>query len=77
MGQYYYNTQVDSLGTVYRFSYFDGTLLGPFSEGRFGGINFLTEQPRNESKDKKDTCRRYKKVKLIDNLSMNTSHNHS
>lgn len=75
--KYYYDAQVDSLGRKYRFSYFDGTLLGPFSEGRFGGLNFgLTNNLEMKVRDKKDTTAgATKKIKLIDNLSLNSSYN--
>jgi hypothetical protein len=75
--KYYYDTQVDSLGSVYRFSYFDGTLLGPFSEGRFGGLNFgLQNNLEMKVRDKKDTTEgATKKIKLIDNFSLNSSYN--
>ncbi len=76
-GGSYYNTQIDSLGNVYRFSYFDGSLLGPYSEGKFGGINFgLQNNFEMKVRDKKDTTEgATKKVRLIDNLSINSSYN--
>lgn len=75
--QYYYTTQVDTLGNTYRFSYFDGTVIGAFSEGRFGGINFgLQNNLEMKVRDKKDTAQgATKKVKLLDNLSINSSYN--
>lgn len=75
--QYYYDTQVDSIGNSYRFSYFDGTLLGPFSEGRFGGLSFgLQNNLEMKVRDKKDTTEgATKKVKIIDNLALNSSYN--
>jgi LPS-assembly protein len=75
--KYYYNTQVDTIGNVYRFSYFDGTMLGPYSEGRFGGITFgLQNNLEMKVRDKKDTTAgATKKVKLIDNFSLNSSYN--
>ncbi len=75
--KYYYDTQVDSLGRKYRFSYFDGSLLGPFSEGRFGGLNFgLQNNLEMKVRDKKDTTAgATRKIKLIDNFALNSAYN--
>lgn len=77
-GKDYYYTQVDSLGHSYRFSYYDGTLLGAFSPGKFGGINFgLQNNLEMKVKDKSDSSAAgaTKKIKLIDNFAINSSYN--
>ncbi|MES2648361.1 MAG: putative LPS assembly protein LptD [Bacteroidota bacterium] len=75
--KYFYNAQVDSTGRTYRFSKFDGSLLGPFSEGRFGGLNFgLQNNLEMKVRDKNDTTAgATKKIKLIDNFSLNSAYN--
>jgi LPS-assembly protein len=75
--QYWYNAQIDSLGETYRFSYFDGTLLGPFSEGKFGGVNFgIQNNLEMKTRDRSDTSgETFKKVRLIDNLSITSAYN--
>lgn len=53
----YYRTQIDSQGNTFRFSYYDGTLFGPFSEGTFGGISFgLDNNIEMKLRSKKDTA---------------------
>lgn len=73
----YYNAVVDSTGEVYRFSHYDGSVIGAFSEGKFGGLNFgLQNNLEMKVRDKNDTTGTgTKKVKLIDNLSINSSYN--
>jgi hypothetical protein len=77
-GKDYYTTQVDSLGNTYRFSHYDGSLLGAFSSGKFGGINFgLQNSLEMKVKNKKDSTGESptKKVKLIDNFAINSAYN--
>jgi hypothetical protein len=73
----YYNTQVDSFGHVYRFSKYAGNIVSPFSEGKFGGLTFgLQNNLEMKVKDKKDTTEgATKKLKLIDNFSLNSGYN--
>jgi len=75
--QYHYSTQVDTNGTVLRFSQFDGGVLGSFSEGNYGGITFgIDNVLEMKVKDKSDTSSKAtKKVKLLDGFGINSSYN--
>ena len=73
----YYQTQIDTSGRTFRFSYYEGTLYGPFSEGEFGGISFgLDNNLEMKVKSKKDTTDGgIKKVRLIDGFGINGGYN--
>jgi hypothetical protein len=73
----YYSTQIDTTGRQYRFSYYEGTIFGPFSEGKFGGIGFgLDNNLEAKLRDKTDTSGdAEKRVKLIDGFGFNGSYN--
>ena len=73
----YYQTQIDTSGRTFRFSYYEGTLYGPFSEGEFGGISFgLDNNLEMKVKSKKDTTEGgIKKVRLIDGFGINGGYN--
>jgi LPS-assembly protein len=73
----YYTTQVDSIGNRYRFSYYDGTIFGPFGEGQFGGISFgLDNNIEAKVRSKKDTADGgIKKIRLIDGFGFNGGYN--
>lgn len=73
----YYTTQVDSIGNKYRFSYYDGTIFGPFGEGQFGGISFgLDNNIEAKVRSKKDTTDGgIKKIRLIDGFGFNGGYN--
>lgn len=75
--RYYRNVQTDTLGNIARYSQFEGGILGPFSEGRFGGIGFGVENLLEmKVRNKKDTSDGgTKKVKLIDGFGFNGSYN--
>jgi hypothetical protein len=75
--QNYYAVQVDTTGRSYRFSYYDGTMFGPFGEGKFGGLSFgLDNNLEAKIRSKKDTAEGgIKKVKLIDGFGFNGSYN--
>lgn len=80
--RYYYNTRVDTAGHVVRFSQFDGGIIGPFSEGIFGGINFGIDnvlEMKVKDKHNLDTSAtsktKYKKIKLLDGFGFNSSYN--
>ena len=46
----YYSTQIDTTGREFRFSYYEGAIFGPFSEGEYGGIGFgIDNNDRNEN----------------------------
>jgi LPS-assembly protein len=76
-GSSYYTTQIDSTGERYQFSRYEGSVIGAFSPGKFGGLNFgLQNNLEMKVKDKNDTTGTgSRKVKLIDNLSINSSYN--
>ncbi len=73
----YYSTQIDTTGRQYRFSYYEGTIFGPFSEGKFGGIGFgIDNNIEAKLRDKTDTSGdATKKVKLLDGFGFNGSYN--
>lgn len=82
--RYYYNVKVDTfLGKnrtdphFQRFSYFDGTIYGPPSEGIFGGIGFgIDNNIEAKVRSKKDTANGgLKKIKLIDGFGFTSSYN--
>jgi LPS-assembly protein len=77
-GQYYYSTQADTTGRLFRFSQFDGTSYGPFAEGRFGGISFgLDNNIEMKVRSKSDTSESgTKKIKLIDGFGISSSYNY-
>ena len=76
-GKTYYNTQIDTFKRVARFSVYDGSIYGPFSEGRFGGLNFgIDNNLQMKVRNKKDTGETsLKKVSLLDGFSINGSYN--
>jgi lipopolysaccharide assembly outer membrane protein LptD (OstA) len=73
----FYQTQVDSAGNQYRFSYYDGTIFGPFSEGEFGGIGFgIDNNIELKVRSKKDTTDGgIKKIRLLDGFGFNGGYN--
>ncbi len=73
----YYTTQVDTNKNKYRFSYYDGTIFGPFGEGEFGGISFgLDNNLEAKVRSKKDTSEGgIKKIRLIDGFGFNGGYN--
>ncbi|HUR11301.1 MAG TPA: putative LPS assembly protein LptD, partial [Flavitalea sp.] len=73
----YYETQVDETGRTYRFSYYDGSIFGPFSEGTFGGIGFgVDNNIEMKTRSKKDTTNGgIRKVRLLDGFGFNGSYN--
>jgi LPS-assembly protein len=75
---YYYSSQADSTGRLFRFSEFDGSSYGPFGEGRFGGISFgLDNNIEMKVRSKTDTSNGgTKKVKLIDGFGVTSSYNY-
>ena len=75
---YYYSTQVDTSGRVYRFSKFDGGAVGgAFSEGEFGGMGFgIDNLLEMKVRDKKDTTEEgFKKIKLIEGFGVTSNYN--
>lgn len=73
----YYVTQIDTSGRQFRFSYYEGSVFGPFSEGRFGGIGFgIDNNIEAKIRSKTDTSAEgIKKVRLIDGFGFNGNYN--
>ena len=70
--------QVDSTGRMEPYTIFEGGIYGSTGRGAAGNISFsLSNNLEMKVADLKDTTAtaKYKKVKLIDNLSLNTSYN--
>ena len=76
-GNTYYDTQIDTSKRFARFSVYEGSVYGPFSEGKFGGLNFgIDNNIQMKVRNKKDTTEdAVKKVSLLDGLSINGSYN--
>jgi len=76
-GNTYYNTQIDTFKRVARFSVYEGSIYGPFSEGKFGGLNFgIDNNLQMKVRSKKDTSEEgIKKISLLDGFSINGSYN--
>lgn len=75
--KFWYSTQVDTFGNVRRYSIHERGVFGPFSEGKFGGLNFvLDNNVQMKVRNRKDTSAgAVKKVTLIDGFSISTSYN--
>lgn len=74
----YYAVQIDTTGRQYRFSYYDGTIFGPFSEGKYGGIGFgIDNNIEAKVKNRKDTAADApdEKIRLIDGFGFNGGYN--
>lgn len=78
--KYFKSVQVDTNGNVYRYSQLSSGLLGGFSEGRFGGINFgvdnlleMKVKDKNSVGDSTETPTR--KIRLIDGFGFNGGYN--
>jgi hypothetical protein len=77
MEEFYYREQVDTLGNEILFSTLDGSIYGPFSPGRNGGINFgLDNNIEMKVRSKTDTGENaFRKVKLLDGFGINGGYN--
>lgn len=73
----FYSTQIDTTGRQFRFSYFESSIFGPFSEGKFGGIGFgIDNNIEAKIRNKKDTSEGgIKRIKIIDGFGFNGSYN--
>ena len=70
--------QIDSSGkNFYHLSQFQGSIVSPFGEGRFGGIGFGVDNTLEmKVKSKKDTSEGgLKKVRILDGFGFNGSYN--
>jgi lipopolysaccharide transport LptD-like protein len=76
--KYHYTPkQIDTFGHTTRFSYYDGSIYGAFSEGTFGGISFgIDNNIEAKVRSKKDTANGgLKKIRLIDGFGFTSSYN--
>ncbi len=72
----YYNAQIDSLGTTAKYSYYERSVYGVFSDSRFAGLNFgIDNVLQMKLINKKDTAAGLKKITLLDGLGINGSYN--
>lgn len=73
----HYTTQVDAAGNTGRFSVFDNSLYGAFSEGKFGGLSFgIDNNIQMKVRNRKDTTAgATKKITLIDGLNLSGNYN--
>jgi hypothetical protein len=72
----FYTIQTDTTGRTAQFNYFERSILGSFSSGRFGGMNFgIDNVLQMKYKNGKDTAQEAQKVSLIDGLSINGAYN--
>ena len=73
----YRTVQYDTLGNTREYSIYEGSIYGTPSTGkRSGSVNFsLSNIVEAKMYARNDTTGKPKKVKLIDNLSLNTSYN--
>ncbi len=73
----YYDVQTDTLKNFRRISQFQGSLVSPFGEGRFGGVGFGVDNTLEmKVKNKKDTSDGgTKKIRLLDGFGFNGSYN--
>jgi LPS-assembly protein len=77
--RYFHTVQVDTNNNKIRYSEFSAGLVGGFSEGRFGGINFgidnLLEMKVKDKKATGDSSLLPKKVRLIDGFGFSGGYN--
>jgi lipopolysaccharide assembly outer membrane protein LptD (OstA) len=73
----YKQVQADTIGTLREYSVFENNIFGtPSLSSRSGGFSFsLVNILEAKTQDKNDTTGKLKKVKLLDNFSLNTSYN--
>lgn len=71
----YNTTQINTKGYTQRYSYYNGSIYGAFSEGRFAGMSFgLDNNLEAKVRSKKDSTGE-KKIKLIDGFGITGSYN--
>jgi hypothetical protein len=75
--QYWYSTQIDTLGNKGRYSVYERAVFGAFGEGRFGGLSFgIDNNLQMKVRNRKDTSAdAVKKVTLLDGLSITSAYN--
>ncbi len=74
---HYYDVQVDTTGYNYRFSEFQGSLMGFYGEGQTGGISFQVDNNLEmKVRNKSDTSiKEDKKIRLIDGWGFSSGYN--
>ncbi len=72
----FYTIQTDTTGRTAQFNYFERSILGSFSSGRFGGMSFgIDNVLQMKYKNGKDTAQEAQKISLLDGLSINGAYN--
>lgn len=74
----YYTERIDSFARrTQRFSYYEGSIFGPFSEGTFGGISFgIDNNIAMKTRNPKDTTEEgIKRFNIIDGFGFNGGYN--
>ncbi len=67
----YYNVQVDTIGNIGRYSFFENSFAGAFSENSAFRLGFsIDNNVSMKVKNKKDTAEALKKINLLDGLSL-------
>lgn len=76
-GKNFYSSQVDALGTLQRFNYFERNIFGYFGEGKSAALNFsIDNNIQMKVRNRKDTgAASIKKVTLLDGLSISGNYN--
>ena len=76
-GRSWYTTRIDTNNNTARFSVYDGSIFGGFSEGKFGGLSFgIDNNIQMKLKSRKDTGEAaIRKVTLLDGFSLSGSYN--
>lgn len=78
MKQYYTTLRIDTLGHTRQVSAFDGSLLGTYSQGQSGSLNFgIDNLFEMKVKNRKDSTGEAptKKIRLIDGLGVTSGYN--
>jgi lipopolysaccharide assembly outer membrane protein LptD (OstA) len=75
--QNWYTTQLDNSGAKGRYSFYERSVFGSFSEGRFGGLSFgIDNNLQMKVKNRKDTTTgAVKKITLLDGFSITSAYN--
>ncbi len=72
----YKSTQVDSIGTIQRYSIYDGTIFGGPGSGKSSLLNFsLDNSLEMKIRQQTDTAVNIKKVKVLESLSLAGNYN--
>ena len=73
---YYKEVQSDSIGTLQKYSVFEGAVFGGPGAGKSSLMNFsLDNNFEMKIRQKSDTAETFKKVKLLESLALSTSYN--